>query len=101
MRSSILHRAGCFAAPGGIRKLANAPIDLFDDVIRRGSSRRNAYRSDVSKPPRAQIRVGLHMVDVRTMPSTGLHQLARVVAVGAADDDDHIALPCQISSGDL
>ena len=44
------------------------------------------------KPFGSQINGGLYVMHARAISRAGLHQFARVVAMRAADDDDHSAL---------
>ena len=82
-------------------ELPDALVDAIDDVVRRGRAGRDADRVRVAEPFRTQIRLGLDVVDLRTMVAARVHQLARVVAVRAADDDDDVALARQLERGVL
>ena len=58
-------------------------------------------RSAVEEPLRAKIRLGLDVMDVRTVARARLHELARVVAGRAADDDDDVGTARQLDGGVL
>ena len=64
---------------------------MLDAVIRRGSARRDADRVIGKKPLVAQIIRRLDMMHPRTKAPTGFDQFVSVVAVRAANDDDHAA----------
>ena len=57
--------------------------------------------SAASEPFRTKIRLGLDVMDARTMAAARVHQLTRVVAVRAADDDDDVASARQLDGGVL
>src|SRR4051794_2146710 len=73
-------------------QLPNPTVDPVDDFIGRRRPGRNAHGGDIGKPLRLDVGLRLYMVNPRAMPLAGVHQLARVVAVGAADDNDQVAL---------
>jgi hypothetical protein len=79
-----------------IHKLADAPLDAIDDVVGRRRAGREPDRGRILKPRGLQIRGRLHVMDAGAVRAACSHQLARVVAARAADNDDHIALPGQL-----
>src|ERR1700761_4163392 len=67
-------------------------FDALDDLLRCGSSGSDANVLRALKPFRAQILRSLHVMHVHAITAARFDELARVVAVRAADDDDDIAL---------
>jgi hypothetical protein len=71
-------------------KFLNALFDSLNDLVRRGSSRSDADRVGALQPFRAQILRRLHVMNAYAIPTARFHQFPRVIAVRAANDNDHV-----------
>src|SRR5688572_24803130 len=69
-------------------KRADALLNAIDDIVRRRRAGSETYGVRLAEPRRAQVRLGLDVVDAGTIAPARLHQLTRVVA-GLPTDDDH------------
>ena len=81
----------CENSPFVRRQVRNGVFHGNDDGIRRRSSGRDADDVIGAKPFLAQIVGRLHVMHARAKTGAGFDQFMRVVAVRAADDDDHVA----------
>src|SRR5437899_12700002 len=70
-------------------------------MVWRGRAGRDADCARPAEPFRTKIRLRLDVVHVRTDAAARVYELARVVAVRAADDDDDVTLAGQLESGAL
>ena len=76
-------------------------VDAIDDLVRRRRAGRDAHGARVEEPFRTKVRLGLDVVHARTVAAARVHELTRVVAVRAADDDDDVASARQLDGGVL
>ena len=76
-------------------------LDAIDGFVRGGSPGGQANAVVGRKPIRGEVRGRLDVMDPWAMPGTGGHEFAGVVAVGAADHHDHVALAGQGRGGGL
>ena len=67
-------------------------LDGVDHGIWRRSARRDADCFSTDKPLEPQILCMLNVVNTSAVARTGVHEFTGIVAVRAADNDDHVAL---------
>src|SRR5436190_4752388 len=84
-----------------LSELPDAPIDAVDRIVGRGRAGGDAHGAGGGEPFLPKIRLTLNVVHARAPVATGVHELARVVAVCAADDDDDVALARELDGGAL
>src|SRR5437867_8671315 len=83
----------CWLSVEPMRKAIEPGFDGVDDRIGRGGACGEADRLDAVEPFLAEVSRALNVVDARAKLAAGVHQFARVVAVGPADHYHHIRLP--------
>ena len=76
-------------------------LDTIDDVVRRRRAGRDAHALGREEPLRKKIRLRLDVMNVRTVLAARVDELARVVALRAADHDDDITTARQLDGGGL
>src|SRR3981081_2667638 len=72
-------------------------LNFLDARFRGGGPRGDAYSPCSFEPLLTQARRSLHMMHPSAVTTACLYQFVRVVAVRAANDNDHIGLPRQFN----
>src|SRR5262245_35859575 len=71
-------------------KRPDAPLNAINDIVRRGRAGGDTYRVRLVEPRRAQVRLGLDVMDAGTIAPAALYQFARVIAGFPTDYDNDV-----------
>lgn len=88
------------ACVGGLEG-SEALDDGVDGFVEGGSASRDADGFGLGKPRRLQFGIALDLKNMDTQGRGLFRELARVVAVSPADDDDMVALATEVFEGGL
>src|SRR5438093_12833361 len=76
-------------------------FDAIDDLVGGRCTRGDARCPRLQGPIGIDVAFRLNVMDARTVTAARVHELTRVVAARAANDDDDVALACQRDRGVL
>src|SRR5947199_6941420 len=76
-------------------------LDAIDGLVGCRGPGGDAHCPRRQEPIGIEVAFRLNVMDARTMTAARVHELTRVVAARAANDDDDVALACQRDRGVL
>ena len=79
----------------------DARLDLVEHIVGRRCAGREPHHVRGAEPLGADVRIGLHVMHARAVPTARPYQFARVVARPASDDDNDVGLARDVDRGGL